>query len=129
MKFLDLTGMGHMDPRAGTGMGFAANGNMVVVYVGNWEIFQDQSIDLIFQLLDVKSRRFVRETDHKTVIDIVMTATSQLLCGHAKLAEIFCGVCHQPVFQRVIDGLANLLRLWSKQSGTGDQYLFAHTDQ
>ena len=63
------------------------------------------------------------------MVHVIMRAAFQLLWRQKALAKILCRMRHQPIRQRVIGALIDLLRLRTKNRRTGNDDLLADTDQ
>ena len=92
LQVTDLTGAGHVDSGTVTGVDHIADGNMIFVHIGHRQILPDILVDLFLQLGQVYLGGIIREGQHKTVTNIVVTAAGIILRRQQHFAQILRGV-------------------------------------
>ena len=129
MEILDLSRAAHMDPGAIAFLNAVTYADMLLVHIGDGHILGNNIMHLLLQFLNVQIRLGFREVQRKAVAYIVMAVADHILFSHEHLTDILSGVRHQAVLQRFIDLLPDLLRLGTKNTGSGDEHLLTHTHQ
>ena len=129
VEILDLASAGDVDSGAGAGVDGAADGHMVFVQIGHGQILGNEIVDLFLQLLQVDVRGIIREGEDEAVLHVVVAAALHLLLGQAKFTQILGGVGHKPVGKGLVDNVVNILRLWAKDGGPGNDHFLTHADQ